>query len=259
MLEGIARRFLYHPTVLGEDAPLPPWARGAREVWLDAADCNRIHGLHWPAPEGRPTMLYFHGNAQSVFEWSLVAEDLAPLEVGLLLVDYPGYGKSSGSPSEDGLYAAGRAALGWLTAGAGVPEERVVVFGKSLGGGVATEVVRDRGGLLGLVLESAFRSVPSVAARLLPMIPAGAMMRAERYESAARMDAIHVPVLVIHGTEDDLIPVSEGRALFEAAGEPKELFLVEGAGHNDVSLVAGRSYGERLRRWLDRATERRPA
>jgi pimeloyl-ACP methyl ester carboxylesterase len=251
MLESLVRRFLYHPTVLPEDAPLPRWAAGAREVWLDSDDGERLHALHWPAPEGRPTVLFLHGNAQSVYEWALVSEDLAALEAGLLLVDYPGYGKSSGSPTEAGLYAAGRAALGWLVGPGQVDEGDLVVFGKSLGGGVATSLVEGRDDLGGLVLESTFRSVPSVAARLLPMIPAGAVMRSERYESEARMTRVRVPVLVVHGTEDDLIPVVEGRALYEAASPPKDLYLVEGAGHNDVSMVAGGDYGERLRRWLE--------
>ncbi len=249
MLEGLVRRFLYHPTVLEKDALPPRWARGASEVWLDSGAGDRIHGLRWPAPDGRPTLLYLHGNAQSVFEWSLVAEDLSALEAGLLLVDYPGYGKSSGSPSEGGLYAAGRAALDLLADEVG--EERVVLLGKSLGGGVATEVARGRERLAGLVLESTFRSLPSVAARLLPMLPAGALLRSERYDSLSRMAELRAPVLVVHGTDDELIPVEEGLALHEAARPPKALWLVDGAGHNDVSAVAGPAYGARLRAWLD--------
>jgi fermentation-respiration switch protein FrsA (DUF1100 family) len=166
-------------------------------------------------------------------------------------VDYPGYGKSTGRPTEPGLYAAGRAAFEHLAEDGDVGPERLLVFGKSLGGGVATEVVQGRADIKGLVLESTFRSIPSVASRLLPMIPADAVLEGERYESLARMGQVRCPLLVIHGTDDDLIPVDEGRALHEAAGEPRELYLVEGAGHNDVSMVAGRAYGDRVRRWLD--------
>jgi uncharacterized protein len=250
MLEFVVRRYLYHPTRLRPDAPLPPWAPDAEEVWLDADDGNRIHGLWWAPPQGRPTILFLHGNAQSVYEWALVREDLAALECGLLLIDYPGYGKSSGDPEEQGLYASGRAALRWLLDERQLPPGQVVVLGKSLGGGVATEIVRDRvpGGV---ILESTFRSVPSVARRLLPMVPADAVLSEERYESLARVDALTMPLLVVHGTHDELIPFEEGQGLFDAAPEPKELYAVQGAGHNDVSMVAGAAYGERLRAWLD--------
>lgn len=250
MFESMVRQFLYYPTRLRRDAPPPSWASTAEEVWIEAAGGDTIHGLFWRAPETRPTALFLHGNAQSVFEWSLIREELAPLEVGLLLIDYPGYGKSSGSPTEEGLYAAGRAAMDWLSTTAGVTEASTVVFGKSLGGGVATEIARGRD-LLGVVLESTFRSIPAVARKLLPMIPVGAVLKSERYESAARIEEITAPVLVVHGTEDELIPVEEGRALYELANEPKELYLVEGAGHNDVSMVAGEQYAIRLRAWLD--------
>jgi hypothetical protein len=249
MLEAIARSFLYHPTRIPAGAALPHWARSCEEVWLEASDGNRIHGLYWRARPARPTILFLHGNAQSVFEWSLVADELRPLESGLLLIDYPGYGKSSGTPNEEGLYAAGRAALDWLVE-AGIPEGRTVVFGKSLGGGVATEIVSGRR-VMGLVLESTFRSIPHVTRYLLPMIPTGAALRSERYDSASRIGAIDAPVLVVHGTADQLIPVAEGRALHELATGPKSLYLVEGAGHNDVSLVAGSRYAATLRAWLD--------
>jgi fermentation-respiration switch protein FrsA (DUF1100 family) len=250
VLEFIVRQFLYYPIKLPADAPIPPYARGAEEVWLSAPDGEKIHGLYWKAPDGRPTVLFFHGNAQSVFEWSLVREDLSDLDCGLLLVDYPGYGKSSGKPNEAGSYAAGQAALDWLVAEAGVSVEQVVLFGKSLGGGVATYVAQDKP-IKGLILESTFKSIPSVARILLPMIPADGIFKSERYESIERIGSIRVPILVVHGTVDELIPLAEGQDLFEKANPPKDLYLVEGAGHNNVSYVAGAEYGRRLRQWLD--------
>jgi len=250
MLEFVVRRYLYYPTALRREAPLPPWAGDAEEVWLAADDGHEIHALWWPAPDGRPTLLFLHGNAQSVFEWSLVREDLAALECGLLLLDYPGYGKSSGDPTEDGCYAAGRAALRWLLDERGLPPAQVVVFGKSLGGGVATEIVRGQT-LGGLILESTFRSIPSVARKLLPMVATDAVLSTERYESLARIGEVAMPLLVVHGDRDELIPYEEGQALFDAAPEPKQLYAVAGAGHNDVSMVAGAAYGRTLRAWLD--------
>jgi fermentation-respiration switch protein FrsA (DUF1100 family) len=250
MFEGMVRSFLYYPLQNEREAPVPPYCGNPDEVWIKSGDGNEIHGLHWKAPEGRPTMLFFHGNAQSVFEWCLIYEELAPAGCGLLLIDYPGYGKSTGQPNEEGLYAAGRASLEWLKTEGGVPEERIVLFGKSLGGPVAAETAmhcKPRG----VILESTFRSIPHVARKLLPMLPVDAVLKSERYETAERVPGIEAPVLVIHGTRDELIPFEEGQALFELALEPKQHYWVDNAGHNDVSMVAESAYGERIREWLE--------
>lgn len=242
-----AQRFLYYPDRIPPEMPPPRWASGAREIWLDSSGV-RIHGLWWPEPEGRPAVLFLHGNAQEVYSWSPVRDDLCALECPMLLIDYRGYGKSRGEPGEQGLYSDGRAALEWLE-GEGFGQDDIVVFGKSLGGAVTCEIARGRQ-LKGLVLESTFTSLASVARNLFPFapryVPAAAV-----YNSIDKLREIECPIMVIHGDIDALIPVSEGLALYEAAGEPKELFLVEGAGHNDVSMVAGRRYGLRLRGWLD--------
>jgi pimeloyl-ACP methyl ester carboxylesterase len=250
MLESAVRRFLYYPTVLDRDAPLPPYAADARELFLEAADGLVVHALYWAPPPDRPAVLFLHGNAETVLEWALVRPELAPMDCGLLLVDYPGYGKSSGHPTEAGCCAASQAALDWLDGELGDPSRRVLLFGKSLGGGVATKLAAERR-VLGVVLESTFRSIPAVVRRLVPVLPAGGLLRSERYDSIGRIGAIGAPLLVIHGDRDELIPLSEGVALYEAAAPPKELWVVPGAGHNDVAAVAGAAYGTRLRQWLD--------
>ena len=250
MIESLVQRFLYYPVVLDRNAPMPYYVKGAREVWMKSGDGNEIHGLYWAPPIDRPTLLFFHGNAQSVFEWALIFEEFEPMECGLLLIDYPGYGKSSGKPSEAGLYAAGQAAYDWLIGEAKTPADKIIAFGKSLGGPVASKVAHDNA-VMGLILESTFESIPAVARKLIPILPADAVFRSERYDTASRIEAIGVPVMVVHGTDDDLIPVEQGQALYNAAREPKKLYLVDGAGHNDVSMVAGQIYGRTLAQWLD--------
>lgn len=254
MIELMVRRFLYYPSRIPREAPLPPYCADAQEVWFETSRGDSIHGLYWPPAHDEPTILFFHGNAQTVFEWALIREELEAVRAGMLLIDYPGYGKSTGKPSEEALYAAGLSAWGFLQREGTAPGE-IVIFGKSLGGGVATEVARDKRGPgrqpKALVLESTFTSIPSVARVLLPLIPTDALFSRERYESISKLEAIHCPVMVIHGTEDRLIPADEGRALFEGASPPKELFLVEGAGHNNVAMVARKEYGRRLAQWLD--------
>lgn len=250
MLESLVRSLLYYPVRLPRDAPPPSAARGALEVWISISDGNEIHGLHWPAPEGRPTILFFHGNAQSVFEWALIREELVPLDCGLLLVDYPGYGKSAGSPSESALYAAGQATYTWLTREKGVTPQQIIVMGKSLGGGVGSKVVLENPAK-GLILESTFSSIPAVAKNLFPFVPVSTFIKSERYDTLSRLGDIHVPVLVVHGTNDEVVPFPQGQAVYDAANEPKQFYIVEHAGHNDVSYVAGAQYGRVLRVWLD--------
>lgn len=250
---GLLRRFLYYPERLSPAAPLPPHAADAEEVWLPTADGETIHALWWPppAPE-RPTLLYFHGNAGHVYDWALVRGELTECAAGLLLPDYRGYGKSTGRPTETGLYRDGGAALAFL-AERGVPLAQTMLLGKSLGGGVATELARGRRDLRGLVLESTFTSMASVANHLIPYAPVGALVP-DRYESGAKLAEVGCPVFVIHGARDGLIPPVEGRRLYELAHPPKRLWLVPNADHNDVSWVAGAEYGRRLRAFLDDPT-----
>lgn len=244
---GLVRRFLYYPDRLPRELPPPSWAGGGQEVWMECPDGVSIHGLWWPEPEGAPVILFLHGNAQEVYSWSLVSRELAPLGCRLLLIDYHGYGKSGGEPHEEGLYLDGRAALEWLAA-RGIGDADIVIFGKSLGGGVACEIAQNRE-LKALILESTFTSLQGVAKRLFPMLPKGIPL-GESYASAEKIANVRCPVLVIHGDLDELIPVEEGLALFDKAPEPKELYLVRGAGHNDVSMVAGPEYTRRISSFL---------
>ncbi|MDY6794046.1 MAG: alpha/beta hydrolase [Actinomycetota bacterium] len=244
----LARNFLYYPDRLPRDMPPPSWALGPEEVWMECDDGVRIHGLWWPEPQEGPAILFLHGNAQEVYSWSLIRRELLPLGCRLLLIDYHGYGKSGGEPHEAGLYLDGKAAMAWLHDG-GLSDTDIIVFGKSLGGAVACHICQDRG-LRALILESTFASLRGVASRLFPMLPPGVPL-GEEYPSIERIARARSPVMVIHGSADELIPVEEGEAIFEAAPEPKDFYLVRGAGHNDVSMVAGADYTRRIGDFLD--------
>lgn len=248
MLEDSIKQFLYYPDRLPQHLPPPPWAEGAEEIWIDCSDDTRIHGLWWPDPEDKPVILFLHGNAQEAYSWSPVRKDLEPLDHRLLLIDYRGYGKSEGEPNEEGLYADGNGALDWLGK-KGIEDRDVVIFGKSLGGAVACEIAADRS-FKGIILESTFSSLESVAEHLFPPIMAFSP-ETDMYDSINKIKSTNSPVLVIHGDKDELIPVEEGKTLFENANDPKELFIVEGAGHNDVSMVAGEEYSGRIKSWVE--------
>lgn len=218
---------------------------------MTTEDGETVHGLYWPPEPGRPVVLFFHGNAGHVYGWAQIRKELLPLDAGLLIIDYRGYGKSSGKPSEPGLYRDAAAALAWLRS-RGVVASDILLFGKSLGGGVATELARGTR-FRGLVLESTFTSIQAIIAHLFPVFPVGALFP-DRFESLAKLAELRCPLLVIHGTADELIPVSEGRALYAAALDPCSGWFPEGAGHNDVSYVTGREYGRRIRAWMDEAS-----
>ncbi len=242
-------QFLYYPGRLPPDLPPPEWARGAREVWMNTKDDLRIHGLWWDKPAGEPVILFLHGNAQEVYSWSLIYEEFSKLQYRLLLIDYRGYGKSQGKPFEEGLYLDGRAALEWLYE-QGIKEHEIIVFGKSLGGAIACEISQQLK-LKALILESTFTSLQNIASGLFPFLPADLNLK-RNYSSIEKVGNLHCPVLVIHGEMDELIPLQDGIKLFEAVPEPKELYLVPGAGHNDVSLIGGDQYVQRIASFLRR-------
>ncbi|MBN1289555.1 MAG: alpha/beta hydrolase [Actinobacteria bacterium] len=248
MLEDVIKQYLYYPDRLPQHLPPPPWADGSDEIWIETSDDTRIHGLWWPEPSGKPALLFLHGNAQEVYSWSLIREELSPLNLRMLLIDYRGYGKSEGEPGEQGLYLDGAGAVDWLNS-AGIDDKDILVFGKSLGGAIACELASNRS-FKGLILESTFTSLDSVAQYLFPAVVAFSP-EIDSYDSIGKIGSIECPLLVIHGENDDLIPVEEGKALFNMANEPRELFIVKGAGHNDVSAVAGAEYAERIAEWLE--------
>lgn len=250
----MAPSMLYYPTVLDQNAPVPERIKGASEVRFNSDDGNVIHGLYWPAPESQPTILLFHGNAGTVFHWAAIRDDFAPLNSGLLIIDYPGYGKSTGSPTEASVYAAGKAALDWLKKEKGLSERDIIIFGISLGGGVASQIAL-KTNARALILESTFRSIPLVAEKHFPLMPTDTILKSERFETYRKLPLIKIPVLFIHGTADKLVPAYESKANYELANEPKEIFLVEKAGHNDVSRTAGKAYGQTIKAWLEKTKE----
>ena len=165
----------------------------------------------------------------------------------VLLFDYRGYGKSSGRPNEDGTYRDARAARRGLLRQQEVDEARVIYLGESLGGAVALALALEAPPR-GLVLQSAFTSVRDVARVHYPFLPRAAVPDA--YPSLARIHELEAPLLVLHGERDEVVPVAHGRALLEAALEPKEMEVFPGVGHNDLVPLAGEAYAEAVASWV---------
>lgn len=240
-------RFIYYPAKYPEGAwDVDSAAVKVEDVWFRAEDGVRLHGWYC-TPRGadggttqrRMTLLWFHGNAGNVTSRFGVVERLAELPAEVFIIDYRGYGRSEGSPSEAGLYADARGAWDYLTIERQVPPAQIVVFGDSLGGAVAIELAT-RVEPAGLIVQSAFTSIRDMAAEVMPFVP-GFLLRT-KMDSLNKIARVRAPKLFIHSPADELVPYRFGRQLYEAAPEPKQFYEVRGAGHNEMDLVGGRAY-----------------
>jgi len=180
--------------------------------------------------EGKRVVAYFHGNGEDLADSIPMISLLRSLGVGVLAVEYPGYGIAGGRPSEKGAYAAAESALSWLRSEQGVGPDRVVLLGVSLGTGVATEMAR-RGFGARMVLISPFTSVVAMAKRILFFVPASFVRH--KFDTVSKAAAIDLPVLILHGTEDEVVPYAMGERLARVFPHA-ELVPVSGAHHNDL-------------------------
>jgi len=219
-------------------------------------DRLRLHGW-WCRPQTRGgtadmVLLWFHGNAGNLSHRADLMVRLAGIPVQVFIVDYRGYGRSEGRPDERGLFLDGRAAWRYLVGDRGIAPGKIVVFGKSLGGAVAVDLVSEVEPA-GLILESTFTSVPDMAAFHFPIAPRR-LIRI-RMDSLSKIPAIGAPKLHIHSPADEVVPFELGRRLYEAAPPPKRFHEVAGSGHNETYLVGGADYFGAIRRFLEDCLE----
>ena len=222
---------LVYPRTTAAMAWFPAPSRDIQDVTFTGADGTTIHGWYLPCPGSPDALLYLHGNGGNLsYRGQILLKLRQTLNVSVLIIDYPGYGKSGGAPTEQGCYLAAEAAYDWLVNEKGVDPRRLILFGKSLGGGVATHLASTRTHRA-LVLIKTYTSLPDVGAHLYPWLPARWLMR-NRFDSLSRIGLCRRPVFVAHGTDDSLIPIALGRRLYDAANEPKEFFPMPGEDHN---------------------------
>jgi hypothetical protein len=241
-------RFIYFPT-RGHDATPSELGLAHEDVWLTTEDGVRIHGWYLPVPRARWVTLLSHGNAGNIshrLDRALFLQ--TRLRSSVFLYDYRGYGASEGSPDEAGTYRDARAAYRYLAEEKQVKPGDLVLFGESLGSAVSLELALDHPAAA-LVLEAPFTSVPDVARTTL-LAPLAPFVRT-RYESLARVPRLRMPLLVMQGDRDEVIPPALGRRLFDAAPRPKRYYAIPGAGHNDTYLVGGDGYWKALSDFLD--------
>ena len=213
----------------------------AEDVFLDSGDGARIHGWFFPPPDTQaPVLLFCHGNAGNISHRLDNVRHLVQHGFGVFLFDYRGYGKSTGRPSEKGIYQDGRAAYAYLVNERKIPPERIVAFGRSLGAAVAVEVALHEP-VRCVILESAFTSTRDMAKQMGPFALLSPVLPAH-YNNLSKVPRLKVPKLFIHGNQDELVPFRMGEALYEAASTPKSFLPLKGAGHNDTYVVGGERY-----------------
>ena len=248
LLYVIQDRLVYFPV---RELPGTPRDRGLdyQELSLVTDDGVRLHAWFIPAPEARAVLLYFHGNAGNISHRLDRIALFQRLGLSVLIVDYRGYGKSVGQPSEAGTYQDALAAWRYLTVERRVPPDNIVLFGRSLGAAIAawlaTQVTPGA-----VILESGFRSLPAFGATIYPWLPVRWLARFD-YDTKAYLADIHRPVLVIHSRADDIIPFREGEALYAAANPPKRFLEIRG-GHNDADFLTNPDYARGLDEFLRR-------
>lgn len=219
-------------------------------VWFESEDGVKLHGWWISRPKAQGAIVYCHGNAGSIADRIGVYQLFLRLKVAIFAFDYRGYGRSEGVPSEAGLFCDARAALDWVAQAKEMPPSRIILFGHSLGGAVAIDAALHRA-VAGLVVQSSFTDVKDMARHFYPDLPLHLVTRNE-FRSIAKVPELPMPKLFIHGTEDGTVPHALGERLHAAAREPKELMLVERAGHNDVARFGGARYLRTLARFRDR-------
>ncbi len=223
------------------------------DVSIEVTDAENIHGWFVPAvPDSgasgsSKTILFFHGNGGNISHRLETISFLAEMKADLLIIDYRGYGRSDGSPSEDGMYADAEAAYRWLTESKGVLPADIILFGRSLGGAVAINLA-SRFKCGGLIVESSFTSIPDMGRLVYPFLPVSWLARYQ-FDSISGIRGIQCPVLVTHSPDDDMIPFRMGKALFENAPEPKQFVPLTG-GHNDLGYLDNPFYREAVGRLI---------
>lgn len=223
----------------GADGNLAGYDGSVRLVKLTCSDGVAITAVHLGNPLASYTILHSHGNGEDMGDMRAIYELIRQAGFNVMAYDYHGYGTSAGRPSETAAYADIDAAYDYLTGTLGLPPDRIILLGRSIGSGPAVDLATRRP-VAGLVVESGFVSAFRVATRV-PVLPW------DKFKNLAKIGNVPCPVLVIHGTDDWVIPAWHGRKLYDAAPGRKQCLWVQGAGHNDLPGVAGDRYAQSLR------------
>ncbi|MCU0523504.1 MAG: alpha/beta hydrolase [Elainella sp. Prado103] len=240
-------RMIFFPQAIIETTPAD-FQMNYQEVWLPVGAPERSDKLHgWWIPalgEEKGVLLYLHGNGVNIGANVEHAHRFHRLGLSVLLIDYRGYGQSRGAfPSEPQVYEDATAAWQYLTQARQIPAERILIFGHSLGGAIAIQLATQQPNAAGLIVQSSFTSIRQMIDRvpLYRIFPVEQLLT-QRFDSIRKVSGLQMPVLFIHGLVDSQVPAEMSRTLYRLSPQPKTIFLVPTAGHNNVALIAGEDY-----------------
>lgn len=243
------RNMVFLPQIGRHSGDWAPPGLPIENVPLTTSDNVTLHAWWIPAPAAEFTFLMFHGNAANLPNRADIYRFFHALPANILAVDYRGYGRSEGSPTEAGVYLDARAAYDHLTRQRNIPAQRIIAFGASLGSAVAADLAAERP-VAALIMEAPFPSAPAVARRVYPFLPGiGSLMRT-RLDTAGKLARVRAPVLILHCTRDPVIAFSFGEATFAAAREPKHFARLDAACHEDACLAVPAAYRAALHNFL---------
>ena len=217
------------------------------DVYFKTADGVRLNGWFIPASPSSPTILFCHGNAGNIGHRLGIIRIFNKLNLNVFIFDYRGYGRSSGRPSEKGTYLDARAAYDYLLSRDDIDRDKIVFYGKSLGGAVAIELAT-RVNPCALISESAFTSTLDIGKEIYPFLPLRIIITM-KYDNLSKIKGLRAPKLIIHSIDDEIVPLHHGRRLFEEAAEPKQFYQMTGD-HNEAVARAEDEFAERIDRFL---------
>jgi uncharacterized protein len=252
LVRRFERNMIYHPD---PNLEVSPAAIGLayNDVTLTTSDGTQIHGWWIPAENSRSTILFCHGNAGNISHRLESILLFHQLDLSVFIFDYRGYGRSAGSPSEEGTYQDAAAAYNYLREYREISPGKIIIFGRSLGGAVAIELAGEKEAAA-LICESSFTSAVDMGRLIFPYLPVDLLVF-DKYDSISRVGELSLPKLFIHSREDDIIPFKQGDRLYRAAALPKKFLEIRG-GHNEGFLESEEIYRKVINNFLKEIEDR---
>jgi fermentation-respiration switch protein FrsA (DUF1100 family) len=234
-----------------------PRGLGVQDVWLTANDSTKLHAWWIPNDAAKFTFLAFHGNAGNVADRASIYEFLRDMPANVLALEYRGYGRSEGKPTESGVYRDAQAAYLYLVNTQGKDPKTIVVFGQSLGTAVAAHLAA-RHDVGGVVLEAPFLSASRLARKFFWFLPGISFLVRSQFDTERRLKEINAPIFIVHCKQDPVIPFQFGQEVYDAARGPKDFLEINSQCHEEASIVAPDNYRAALRGFLSNIERRKP-
>jgi fermentation-respiration switch protein FrsA (DUF1100 family) len=241
---------VFFPDVPGRlDGDWNPPELSVEDVWLNTSDGVKLHAWWIPAKNAHFTFLAFHGNAANIANRADIYRFLAATPANVLAVEYRGYGKSEGSPSEAGVYRDAQAGYQYLVTQRGIPPEQIISYGQSLGTAAATDLASQKD-VAGLILEAPFPSASVVARQSFWFLPGVSLLTYGQFDTGKKIQQVKAPVMIVHCTEDPVIPFTMGQAVYQAARSPKTFVEINAQCHEEASIYSPARYRRALTAFL---------